>query len=684
MTSVSHSFLSKETSKKIKYMLGCNIHKKENSHFYCFTCKISFCSLCIQSHESHKTIDKYDYSMPTDGLVNRIVMEIYDELNKIEESHPEFFNINEVSRTDLNRLENQEKSEKIYKNLVNDYKSSDVNQKFLILKDLFLLTQSKTESEEAKSQIKNSQIKIKLINFKSNLNKFKAKCIEALQSQIPVQNESSISGISMGISNEEDLILIEEEIFLEIHNTIQSLELGKESLLKYLRSLYNDIILEKEKDNSIINDGKVQINKEVSERLDQIFDFLIEKSEKDNLDDKDNTQKRVCPQKSRTNHNFSFNYNIDNKQGAISNQDNTSNFESKMTIQSKIFNSSSSILNINNNNNKLYNNPNNGRGNLNKKQTILLKRRLDKQPSILCYEHISETFEIVNLDLNINDKSRMRKFYEFSIFLNVDNKIFISGGKKKNKQNSKLFLVYNYNTNEYFKLSDMIIGRCSHSMIYHKLHNEIYAIGGYGNKTCEKYNINEGNWKQISSLNHERQVSTLFFINSTFLIASFGFTYDISYDEVEVFEKYETSSNSEWEILRVETIGIKSLLRIFNCGVIVNESNSVIICGGETFQGQEIDDVFYISFINNKPLLRYYMNTKVINSNKRVLLPNKSSFIDKAFLQIDENRFFQFEMKRSNVIVFDKEKQEFSVRMLNCPSSSSNRNETNENEKNSN
>lgn len=331
--------------------------------------------------------------------------------------------------------------------------------------------------------------------------------------------------------------------------------------------------------------------------------------------------------------------------------------------------------------------------------TLLLKRKLDKHSEFVIYNTSLRKFEILTPE--INSVFKIKRFYEFSIYINVNNTIYISGGKKKSKKMSKCFLSYNYNTNELIQLSDMLNKRCSHSMIYSYSSNEIFSIGGYANKSCEKYDISLNKWFKLDSLHKERQVPTLFFCNfssKSYLYCGFGFITDETLDDIEDFERLEVSRNSgfssfgnnnklmsscytnftntsgncfsslknKWEVISISVSGISDCIRIFNTGIIGMQckicrsdgiksksiddnikcscSNCFLILGGENYKGDETDDIYLLN-INNSVIKPY--------KEGKLKLPSKTSFIEKNFINYDDNLFAQFEMKRSNILVVD-------------------------------
>lgn len=898
----------KKSEKKIKFMLGCSQHSYENAHFYCFDCRISFCSICLISHHLHSTIDKYDYSMPTETLVNNIVNEVFDKLSYIKTSYPQYFNESLICGSKENSMDNkiEEIESKNYEPKSKGGEPFKISEMLFKIEELQSILKQKFKSRGLTECKLNKETKRKLNNFDSNLTKFRSTCILTLRSQKK----------GTETSEEEDILLLEEEVFLEIHNTVLQLHKGKASLLEYLDGLLQQIekeqnanlnqvdelqkeffseiegdlskiikklelfdieslvksknesssradsmsgsILKKKKTtinesrkkqsasiqssiltaqvisqsaesknfshskssmqlknkNKVTISGNPEINPSLSNHvIDEKFDEEFENTKKVDFEVVPTPRKITSPKldykksestrvgsvqsscRSRAARVLSLNtkssiYDSQTKQqdkktitscsnlysrinsnsksqsqnhiilsGKINQKDSKSiqtsaikstsssrlatkmnkstsadyysesikskpnkgnliksppmvthsnisksvsitgavpddlklsclspiekNIKSKNTVDDSVSDSNASYFEsrftsftkpnnfqfkANDMKFKLLNNPliNQGKQinctthNFLRNDVVIMKRRLEKYPEIMSYNPYTSKFE--SLIIDITEESKIKKFYEFSIFLNVNNSIFVSGGKKKNKKLSKLFLKFNYLSNELLRLPDMIEPRCSHSLIYHEERQEIFVVGGYGLKTCEKYSIEESKWSLISPMNYVRQVATLLFVNRRYLIAAFGFTSDESFEEVEFFEKLDIeSSNLEksdvsiWEMMKVSTSGISGCLRIFNTGVISTGLNNFLICGGETFKGEETSDVYLLSFNCTEGFsIKPY-------SNGKVKLPTRASFIDKYFVPLEKGRYVQFEMKRNNIICFNINNSTFKL-----------------------
>jgi len=108
---------SSKSEKRLKYMLECNLHPNENAHFYCFTCKLSFCTLCIDEHHPHDFIDKYEYSKSNEELVNGLIEDCIVSIKKLEGSANYY---NSSSKNQISFLNSTEELKNIYNELISN------------------------------------------------------------------------------------------------------------------------------------------------------------------------------------------------------------------------------------------------------------------------------------------------------------------------------------------------------------------------------------------------------------------------------------------------------------------------------------------------------------------------------------------------------------------------------------
>ena len=780
-TDLDESILS--TDSKFKQMLECNIHPRENAHFFCLNCNLSFCALCIDKHVSHDFLDKYDFSKSKQEIVKTILRNMLGMIK--EKKKKESFNV--ISEKILNSEKNLE--------FFDEFNLKEKN----VIENIKLIWANYEQYTNEYKNIINNLIEKKVNDFNQNLLKFKMICINNL-------SEAQKS------TDESDIITLDNDYFQSFHQTLKELNIGRDALMNYLevRNSECDYILNEynkfneeimadmknilnkiqnknlffkelylkneenansedaqkeknieEKDNNEknennmddiddnINIDEIQKNKGYFENKDDINNLNnIDKTNKINyinnqdipknnneilLDDNNNAiynslevsllsnQDEVNVQQ-YINATFDANANeheiLVNESPEKSNQENNNNkllLDEKNTLINKDNNNENNNINdtdiklvksasscgfnenieeygeggnslirkmnkinkkefntiqvrnepkdnINNNNinitGKIFLNKNNSTDKiyLNSKthNKYIMKRKLLKE--IYIYNIKERRLESIK-DFR-KDSNLFKRFFQFSIYLNAKNNLYISGGKTKDEQISNSFYCYNYEQNMLTVLPEMLNARCSHSMIYinnHIINDELFIIGGHGINTGERYSFRTQKWKLLPSLHtKERQVPTLLCVDD-YLYTIFGFVNGKKNSYV-LGEKINLNNLEKWEMINVKCNGIdEARLNKFNVGLIKLSNNSFLLVGGEINTGGETDDVFKLDFKGED---------EIVISDTNLKLPCPASFIDKNFIALDQMKFAQFDMKKSNFIFYDTLTNKFGMKPM--------------------
>ena len=781
-TDLDESILS--TDSKFKQMLECNIHPRENAHFFCLNCNLSFCALCIDKHVSHDFLDKYDFSKSKQEIVKTILRNMLGMIK--EKKKKESFNV--ISEKILNSEKNLE--------FFDEFNLKEKN----VIENIKLIWANYEQYTNEYKNIINNLIEKKVNDFNQNLLKFKMICINNL-------SEAQKS------TDESDIITLDNDYFQSFHQTLKELNIGRDALMNYLevRNSECDYILNEynkfneeimadmknilnkiqnknlffkelylkneentnsedaqkeknleEKDNNEknennmddiddnINIDEIQKNKGYFENKNDINNLNnIDKTNKINyinnqdipknnneilLDDNNNAiynslevsllsnQDEVNVQQ-YINATFDANANeheiLVNESPEKSNQENNNNkllLDEKNTLINKDNNNENNNINdtdiklvksasscgfnenieeygeggnslirkmnkinnkefntiqvrnepkdnINNNNNinitgKIFLNKNNSTDKiyLNSKthNKYIMKRKLLKE--IYIYNIKERRLESIK-DFR-KDSNLFKRFFQFSIYLNAKNNLYISGGKTKDEQISNSFYCYNYEQNMLTVLPEMLNARCSHSMIYinnHIINDELFIIGGHGINTGERYSFRTRKWKLLPSLHtKERQVPTLLCVDD-YLYTIFGFVNGKKNSYI-LGEKINLNKLEKWEMINVKCNGIdEARLNKFNVGLIKLSNNSFLLVGGEINTGGETDDVFKLDFKGED---------EIVISDTNLKLPCPASFIDKNFIALDQMKFAQFDMKKSNFIFYDTLTNKFGMKPM--------------------
>ena len=451
-----------------------------------------------------------------------------------------------------------------------------------------------------------ASLNMKVDDYKENLKKFKLICLNNLNKAKSVNSSNNNSNLS-------DIVLSNETYLINVHNTLKELSQGKKALISYITATNQEI------NNLLAN--KASFIQDIKASLITLLNTF----------------------KSKTIPTHTHNY--------TSSQDYLQTTESNYTIYeydslSLSSNSLSRTLNIEDFSNDQY----------------IMKRRLPHE--IVQYNLSTKQFtHIKNLNCS---KSMFKKFLPLSVFINHDNKLYISGGKDKatNKQ-TNAFYVYSPTTSKLKLLSNMLHPRCSHSMIV--INKHLYAVGGYNNNTAEKYSFDINQWCSLPKLNvKERQVSTLFNMNDKHLYCAFGFINGVSCGDVDYAEKLDLNKKDKWRLVPFKVnAGSKVDLKRYNVGIVPIKEGEFVILGGENAQNEESDSVFQMKVVrtgNEKIEISEMKHGKDKKAGGTLKMPIKCSFIDKEFKEVRKGKFAMFEMKKNRFVVYNYVKGAFKVK----------------------
>ena len=189
--------------------------------------------------------------------------------------------------------------------------------------------------------------------------------------------------------------------------------------------------------------------------------------------------------------------------------------------------------------------------------------------------------------------AELTKFLEGNGFCNYKNKLYISGGFYKNLPSS-FFIKYDPSYKTVIIMPPMKINKANHSMIGYD--DKIYSIGGINNNKCEYFNIKEMKWEPIANLFVEERQFPMLYIYHNFLYAFGGLT---SKNEIlSTVERINLKNpKSKWELVTYtnpDNIDTK----IYGCGIIPCDENSIFLFGGKNKDGL-LKKVFKFNFSNN-------------------------------------------------------------------------------------
>ena len=274
----------------------------------------------------------------------------------------------------------------------------------------------------------------------------------------------------------------------------------------------------------------------------------------------------------------------------------------------------------------------------NKKEKVIFK--LKDEHKMIIFFIAKQSFR----EKNFYDRGNFRKDFTTEadvIQLNLFGKLFMLSGKNFNK-----FFYYDLSSNSIYNINNTLYSHYYGSMSYCPKNNCIYLLGGNNQTKCEIYNMSlinkKTSWKQIPSLNEERQeFATLYF--NDFIYVFFGFSSKKGIN-LSSIERINVNDNAQFEVVYInEQITLSSL----GCAYYTDENendkdkkNGILLLGG--FDGENYVDT---SLVFNPAEMKIRDCDIVIpNMNKH------SQFLfhkESAFIGFDSGAQYIFDMQNN-------------------------------------
>ena len=278
--------------------------------------------------------------------------------------------------------------------------------------------------------------------------------------------------------------------------------------------------------------------------------------------------------------------------------------------------------------------------------------------SVNSKEILTKDFEKELIDANNLDKYNP----EYSAYCNANNTLFISGGQEKKNDLLDNFWIINYNFNEEknsyeIKNKKMPSGKKEHSMIYNKLIDSIYIIGG-NDKKCFIYDIKNDKFSEMPELNEICSKPGLFIKNN------YLYVFDSFERKKKFFQKLNLDKMDKFENFTPKNYSLNNNKFYGVCES--NNDNNIIFCGGDRTGAYTI--IYEISkddLIKSKGKdINCKLNDKTfykINQNYSINIPESKDPKEKSIIALDlrTNDAFKimFDNEGKTTFKFDKNEE---------------------------
>lgn len=549
-----------EAESKIKLKLGphCKYHSVKYPYFYCYDCKESICSLCVQnsSHKGHNIMEKNDYLQSSSNIVNNLFQDLTQNFSIISERSDE-----------INKMKNSIELD-YFPSLMDLLRKIEV--KLMDLVDFY-----------------NSSNDVSFTNLKTNANLLKSHCAEGLdelKNKIEIEDMMVNEDIFLTfdrkvkeISLERNRIDKDVNKLQDLGNVIQDIRTAIESiyleLKKFLEGYLNSDFYDKIKEN-IDKNAITLISKE------EIFKKLLS-----NLDRKDG---KITPSFSRmetprTNLANLLSYGKkDEDLGATVYSEAKShratvgpfNFPAFSAKKPEYIELSSHVPEISTEQRRQTETVS--------KAIMPIEGNYVVRPIFNTnnYEIFEDkTSQIRTVSVEFPSLFGVNKFLNHCAYCNHDGRLYVSGGEESLGQGSSLFFYINVHNNSAIRLPDPGVQKHAHSMIAHK--DIIYLVGGYNSNSVLQFDIKTQQWTKRSPMHQKRERPILHFYKN-FLYVFFGYFQGAYLDSIERFSLKGTKN--KWEVVGYLNEG-KLDLKMIGCGVLEESDAAIYLLGGKNALG---------------------------------------------------------------------------------------------------
>ena len=259
-------------------------------------------------------------------------------------------------------------------------------------------------------------------------------------------------------------------------------------------------------------------------------------------------------------------------------------------------------------------------------------RKLKRIPKVFpsgpfVHHFIPNSFILYKYDLNNGNTQKIKhhdKVFFSADSVQIDNRIFLSGGHFKNEYYQETF-EYNNDTNDLEERALMRLPKGCHTLVALD-RKTVFSVGGENEQgvisSCEKYAVQQDDWSMIPSLNQPKWGVSVCSFQKHVLIAFGGFNEKVYFNTIERFNAKKPELG--WLIQKLNAGISDPFVPRSNAGCIQISRDSVLIFGGVNKSTNLLDEslIYYPKekkFKKQSVLVKgekFYQVKPIANNNK--------------------------------------------------------------------
>ena len=238
------------------------------------------------------------------------------------------------------------------------------------------------------------------------------------------------------------------------------------------------------------------------------------------------------------------------------------------------------------------------------------------------------------MSINFNNFLGIDKFLPQCASVNVNGKLYISGGILPNKEASDSFLLYDPSNESLIALPKLNFARHSHSMICHN--GFIYFVGGNTNNV-EKYEISSQKFIKLYSMQSKQRFHPILYVHKNFLYAFFGES--LSSNETTVERLNLKNVKSKWEYVSIQSVGV-DISQMMSCsGILPVGENQILFIGGKRTKSV------------TKEIVMFDFSNFSFNTWPNEMLNEEMYFGESLLINLEEGKYGHFNLNKHNSFI---------------------------------
>lgn len=238
------------------------------------------------------------------------------------------------------------------------------------------------------------------------------------------------------------------------------------------------------------------------------------------------------------------------------------------------------------------------------------------------------------ISVNFNNFLGVNKFLPECASVNVDGKLYISGGLLSHEEPSDSFMMFDPSNETLIGLPKLNFARHSHSMICHN--GFIYFVGG-NTQNVEKYEISSQKYIKLNSMLSRQRLNPILYVHKNLLYAFFGKSLNSNDPTLERLNL--KNIKGRWEYVSIQSFGVDVSQLMSNSGILPINENQILFIGGKTTKSV------------SKDIVNFDFSNFSFNPWPNEKLNEEMYFGESLLINLEEGKYGHFNLNKLNSFI---------------------------------